>query len=320
MKSVKEAPIQTGTKVFIAADLDVPMEKGTIKETYRLESILPTANFIIERGGIPIFGGHLGSPHGQFDDALSTRHLKSFFDEKLGTHGYILLENLRFDIREENNDEHFARELADKADVYVNENFSTSHRKHASIVQLPKFLPSFAGFRLESEIQNLMKILETPERPFVVVIGGAKLESKKPTVSKFIALADYVLIGGKIGLEWTEETPQNLILPGDYAENKMDIGPVTIRKYVELISSAKTVLWAGPMGLYENDKYLQGTKAVAEAITGNPNCFSLIGGGDTVAAASKVGVLEKFSFVSTGGGAMLEFLVKKSLPGIEALG
>ncbi|RJR26906.1 phosphoglycerate kinase [candidate division WWE3 bacterium] len=320
MKSIKDAPIQIGTRVFVAADLDVPIENGVIKETYRLEGLLPTTKFIVEKGGIPIFGGHMGSPHGKVDDILSTRHLKSFFDTQLGTSGYVLLENLRFDIREENNDEQYARELADKADIYVNENFSTSHRRHASIAQLPKILPAFAGFRLESEIQHLTKILDSPEKPFVVVIGGAKLESKKPTVSKFIQLADYVLIGGKIGLDWTDEIPQNLILPLDYAENQLDIGPETVRKYVDIISTAKTVLWAGPMGFYEKDKYLLGTKSIAEAITGNPNCFSLIGGGDTVAAANRVGLLEKFSFVSTGGGSMLEFLVKKTLPGIEALG
>ncbi|OGC68977.1 hypothetical protein A2415_04230 [candidate division WWE3 bacterium RIFOXYC1_FULL_39_7] len=319
MKSLREAPINIGTKVFIAADLDVPMENGTILETYRLDNLIPTIKYVLEKGGIPILGGHIGSPKGQIVDELSTKRLKLYFDEKLGVGNYMLLENLRFDKREEENSVDYAKELAGKADVYVNENFSTSHRNHASIVQLPRLLPSYAGFRLEDEVANLSKVIDSPRRPLVAIIGGAKLESKKPTVSRFIELADYVLIGGRIGLEWAEEIPGNLILPLDYQDDNKDIGSETIEKYCDIISSAKTVLWAGPLGMYEEDKYIIGTRKIAEAITKNTDCFSVIGGGDLVAATNKLGLLTNFGFVSTGGGAMLEFLVKSTLPGIEAL-
>lgn len=322
MKNIEQAPIKPGTKVFVAADIDVDVQNNHIVETFRLDHILPTLKYIIKKGGFPIIGGHRKQPHGKFDESLSTKFLQPFFEKNLGYGNFELLENLRFDIREEENDPIYTQELAQKADIYVNEIFSTSHREHASIVGVPKYIPGYAGFRLSEEIKVLGKILTKQEKPFIVIIGGAKIKSKKPVIARFVDKADYILIGGKIGLEWNEDTPQNVMLPKDYARDNKDIGPETIEIYKEKISAAKTVLWAGPMGAYEEPEFLTGTEELAKVVSlaNTKGAFTLIGGGDTITAVNKIGYLDKFDFVSTGGGAMLKFLAEGTLPGIEVLG
>ncbi len=323
IKTIEQADIKNGTRVFVRCDLDVPVNSdGTLGETYRIESALETLNYIIEHGGIPVIAGHMGKPDGQPNPRLSTQQLMPYFNQHLGEEKFELLENLRFDPREETNDDNYAKELSIKADIYVNESFATSHRKHASIVGITKYLPSYAGFRLKKEIDTLSKILDTPARPLTVIIGGAKLESKMPVVSKFLEVADFVLLGGKLGLDWTSEIPENLMLPTDYADDQKDIGPNTVLRFNDVISRAKTILWAGPVGAYETAQFMEGTQGIAQAITlatTHNEALSVIGGGDTITACNQLGLLQKFSFVSTGGGAMLQFLADGTLPGIEAL-
>ena len=325
LKTIDQANIQSGTRVFVRCDLDVPINSdGILGETYRLDAAVETLKFIISKGGMPVIAGHIGKPNGQSDPKLSTKHLLPYFNETLGEETFELLENLRFDPREETNDPTYAQELISqsKAEIYVNESFATSHRKHASIVGIPQYLPAYAGLRLQKEIETLSQLLENPQRPFVIIIGGAKLESKLPVVSRFLESADFVVLGGKLGQEWKTEIPENLVLPTDYAEDQKDIGPNTIARYIDIISRAKTILWAGPLGAYETPKFMEGTKNIAQTIikaTSENEALSIIGGGDTITACDQMELLSKFSFVSTGGGAMLQFLVEGTLPGIEAL-
>lgn len=320
MKSIEKADIRNNTKVLIRADLDVPIEDGKIKDTYRLDKLLPTLSFVKERGGKIILIGHIGRPGGEHKEELSTKHLKPYFDKVLGENNYKLLENLRFDSREKEGSEDYAREIITKtnADIYVNESFATCHRSHTSMVALPKLLPSYVGIRLQEEVDTLSKVLEDPNRPLVLIVGGAKVETKKPVIDKFLEIADDILVGGKIGFDWKGKTPKNLHLPVDYKEEKKDIGNKTLEEFVSIISSAGTVVWAGPIGLFEDPKYAEGTKKVIQAIV-DSKATSMVGGGDTVAALKKFGMVEKMGFVSTGGGAMLKFLETKTLPALEVL-
>src|SRR3989338_8730292 len=320
MKSIDMANLQSGIKVFVRGDLDVAIENGVIKETFRLDRLLPTLNYLKEKSAKIVIAGHIGRPQ-ENKERISTQVLLPYFNAKLGEGSFELLENLRFSIGEEANDLEFAKNLSKKADIYVNDCFGTCHREHASIVGIPKFLPSYAGFNLISEITNLNKIFD-PARPFVAIIGGAKLASKKPLVKELLKISDFVLTGGKIGLEWNDDIPANLVLPVDYARDKKDIGEKTIERFSEIISTAKTVLWAGPLGVYEEDEFNKGNMLVAKAVF-ESGAYSILGGGDIVAAlnkpacAGRLGLLSKFNFISTGGGAMLEYLVKHTLPGID---
>lgn len=319
MKSIVEAPISTQTRVFVRCDLDVARKNGQINETYRLEAALPTLKLIIDKGGTPIIAGHMGRPAGKFVEELSTSNLKSFFDENLGAGKYELLENLRFDSREEENSPEFAKELIAKHDlqIYVNESFANCHREHTSMIQLPKLLPSYAGLRLLEEVRVLGGLLKNPARPLVMIAGGAKLATKKPVIKKLLTIADEVLVGGRIGMEWNEEKPANLHIPSDYVDG-FDIGPQTINEFIKIASTAKTIIWAGPLGKYEEEKYVLGTKLLAEAVT-VIKAYKVVGGGDIIAALRDLGLLDGFDYVSVGGGAMLDFLEKDTLPALEAL-
>lgn len=317
MKTVTEATILSGTRVFVRADLNVNIRNGKILDTYRLESNLPTLNYIIKKGGLPIIAGHIGQPKGRFDSNLSTQILLPYFERKLGKNKFKLLENLRFDLREEKNNLKYAQELAQMADVYVNESFDSSHREHASIVGVSVFLPSYAGIRFAKEVEVLEKVLNNPSRPLVTIIGGAKLESKMPAVDNFLKIADKILLGGKISQEWNKKVPEKLVLPIDYIATK-DIGIKTRELFAKHIKSAKTILWAGPMGLYQDKRYIKGTKFVAQEIISS-GAYSIVGGGDTITCLRHLKLFDKMSFVSTGGGSMLEFLANGTLVGIEAL-
>jgi len=321
MKSITEANIYKGLRVLVRADLDVPIEDGKVLEPYRLEQSLPTLKYIIEKQGFPVIIGHIGKPEGKFNQELSTQHLRPFYDNALGANNYELLENLRFDIGEEDNDLNYAKTISQYGAIYVNDSFAVCHRKHASIVGIPMFLPSYAGIELTKEVEALNKVLENPQKPLVAVVGGAKIESKLPTINNLLQHADNVLVGGRIGLEWKDELPAKLLLPQDYAEDQKDIGEKTIQQYTEILNAAKTIVWAGPMGAYEDDNFMKGTLAITQAISTatDKGAFSLIGGGDTIAAINKTGLLSKISFVSTGGGAMLEFLAQGTLAGVKAL-
>jgi phosphoglycerate kinase len=321
MKTLDKAPIKAGTKVLVRGDLDVPLENGKILETKRLDNMEKTLNHIIQAGGIPVIMGHIGRPKGEHVAKLSTKHLLPYFDKHLGKNNYELLENTRFDPREKQNDPTYAEELSKNGDLYVNECFSTSHREHTSTVAITKYLPSYAGYRLKKEIQVLQGVLKDPQKPMALVIGGAKIEDKKPVINNFLDIADYILLGGKVGLEWGDTLIENVHTPIDYAKDTLDIGPKTIAKYAKILAQAKTVVWAGPMGKYEEDDYIQGTKGLANSLkkVKERGGLVIVGGGDTVAAINKVGLLNNINFVSSGGGAMLEFLSKGTLPAIEAL-
>jgi len=316
---ISSTKIINGTKAFVRCDLDVPVENGEIKETYRLHAILPTLILLKNSNANIIIAGHMGKPKGRSTPSLSTKVLLPFFNKHLGEGGFELLENLRFDPGEEANDPTYAKELAAKAEIYINESFATSHREHASIVGIPKYLPSFAGNRLVLEVATLSEVRDNPKKPLVTIIGGAKLESKLPVVNKFLEISDAVLIGGKLGLEWKGSIPDNMYLPKDYAPGSQDIGFQTIKIFSDIIKNAKTIIWAGPMGAYENEAFIKGTKEIAEAVIAS-QAYKVVGGGDTLNALDKFGYLDKFSFVSTGGGAMLEFLAKGTLPGLGVLG
>jgi len=324
MLCVDKADIKAGTKVLVRCDLDVPIKDGKIVESFRLDASLKTLNYIVDLGGIPVVAGHIGRPGGKPILELSTVILKNYFDSNLKGQ-YELLENLRFDPGEEKNDPTFANSLAQKAQIYVNESFATCHREAASITGIASILPAYAGFRLVKEVESLKRILVDPARPLLAIIGGAKIESKKPVIQKFAQIADGVLVGGRLALEEPIVLDLKILMdevycPVDYIDDK-DIGPKTLEGWQKMILSAKTIVWAGPMGLFEDEKYSAGTKRVGELISDavSKGCFAVAGGGDTVTALNKFGLFNKFSFVSTGGSAMLDFLVYGSLPGIEAL-
>lgn len=343
-----------GKKVLVRCDLDVPLKNGVVADDARLRECLPTINYLLGQGVEKVvLMGHLGRPlrqvyTGRGQDAQSKLggkvveefSLKPVADklrdllglEKLGEFGdsggfeiaknIFLLENLRFDPREESNDEGFAKELAGLGDFYVNEAFAVSHREHASIVGVPKFLPHCAGIHFASEVENLSKVLENPKKPVVFVIGGAKPETKLPYIADFARVADWVLVGGLLVRDRERDRDRDRvrdnIIYADLIGNGLDISQESIRQFEEIIKSAGTVVWNGPLGKYEDEKWEAGTKRIGESIA-NSTAFKVAGGGDTIAALKKFGLLDKIDYVSTGGGAMLEFLAKGILPGIEAL-
>lgn len=349
LKTLKDTEVSKKT-VFLRLDLDVPIgEHGTILDDTRIVLSLPTINYLIKRGAQIVIGSHLGRPDG-VEKNLSLSRIGFYLRELLGLPGnqftnttlggfnafkigerIVLLENLRFNRGEEINDPDFARKLAHLSDIYVNEAFASSHRNHASIVGIPKFLPHFAGFRLEKEVEELSKVLEKPQRPLVIIVGGAKIETKLPLVEKMHHLADYVLVGGEIAQETKtllkvqheKLSGKSILLVADLNEKGEDITVESVENFIQVIKSAKTIVWNGPMGKISNLSGLDfpsevGTKKLAQAIVQSA-AHTIVGGGDTVGFIKKERLLDKFSFVSTGGGAMLEFLAGEKLSGIEAL-
>jgi len=276
---------------------------------------LPAVKYLLDNGAKKIIlMGHLGRPEGRVVEDLKLAPVEKRFRELLDSKNIIFLENLRFDKREEENDAGFAKELAGLGDFYVNEAFASSHRQHASIVGIPKFLPHCAGFHFASEVENLSKILENPKRPLVFVIGGDKLETKLPLVVELAHFANSVLVGGAL----TQNMNINNVLFAKPTDDGFDISDDSIMKFGEIIKKAGTVVWNGPMGKFEDEKWEMGTRKIAEAIAGCGG-FRVVGGGDTISALKKFNLIDKMDYVSTGGGAMLEFLAKGTLPGIEAL-
>ena len=242
--------------------------------------------------------------------------------EKMKEKDIILLENLRFHKEEEENDERFAKKLSKLGDIFINDAFGASHRAHASIVGIPKFLISGAGLLLEEEIKILKNLLQNPQKPLVAIIGGKKVEDKVKAIDKISKVAHFILINGLIQREIKEKNiffkfPQKLVEPVDEIDGK-DIGPVTISLFKQKIALAKTIFWNGPLGQIEKEEFQNGTKEIAKAII--KSCaFSVIGGGETVEFINQLKLASKFNQVSTGGGAMLEFIAGEKLPGIEAL-
>jgi phosphoglycerate kinase len=315
MKSLKSINPE-GKKFLVRCDLDVLNQDGEISDYYRLESSLKTLNFILENEGFAYICGHIGKTM-EPNEKFSTKKLFSFYEKNLKGNSFEIMENLRFDSREEKKDFSFATEISLGKDYYVNESFATSHRNHSSITLIPEILPSFIGIHFEEEIENLNYILEASHKPLVVIIGGAKVESKKPTIDKFLKLADYILVGGKLSFEESLKNQDKIILASDFKDNS-DIGEETIKNFKKYIFEAKTIFWSGPLGKIEEEMYSQGTKKIVEYIS-KSGAYSVCGGGDTISFLEKNDLLHKFSFVSVGGSAMLEFLSSSTLIGLEAV-
>lgn len=310
MKTLKDFDVKS-KRVLIRCDFNIPLdEEENITDDFRIKQTIPTIEYLLENEAKVILMSHLTGDRGLF---VIEERLKKY----LGSKEFTLLENLRFNRGEEENDDNFAKELAKLGDIYINDAFGVCHRKHASVVGVPRYLPSGAGFLLEKEIEVLSKVLKDPERPLVVIIGGVKIESKAKVIEQFLEKADHVLIGGKMAEQIKNES-NKLYIPVDDRDG-FDIGPRTIKIFSEIIKKAKTILWAGPLGKFEDPAYEQGTKKVAKLIVENNQAFKVVGGGDTIFALTKFGLRDKFDHISTGGGAMLQFLSGEELPGLRAL-
>lgn len=309
----------SGKKIIVRGDLDV---SEFSENDIRLQRLVPTIKYLLNNKASVILIGHLGRPEGKVEEKYSLMPLIPILEKMIGTKdGWSLKENLRFDSREESNDEDFAKELAELGDIYVNEAFSVCHREHTSIVGVPKFLPSYAGLNLTNEIENLSKVFE-PERPLLILISGVK-KDKVEMIAPLSELADKVLVGGRLpdflGDNTESVRTQNgKIIVGNLTMDKEDITLNTIQKFKEEILKAKTIVLAGVLGKYEDEGHSQGTKEVFSAVA-NSNAFKIVGGGDSLTAINRYNLSEKFDWVSVGGGAMIEFLTKKTLPGIEVL-
>jgi phosphoglycerate kinase len=328
--------------VLVRADLNVPLEDGKVADDTRIRAALPTLQLLVEREAEEIaVCSHLGRPKGP-DPAFSMRPVEERLEELLPDQRITVLENTRFDPRETKNDPSFARELADGRDLYVNDAFGSAHRAHASTVAVAQILPAYAGLLLERELEELGKLLGDVERPFVLVSGGAKVEDKLGVLQNLGGRADEVLIGGKMAEQLREENRLDfeVVLPSDVvaasafeqdAETRvvpydelpegwlgLDIGPETRADFGRRVRRAKTVFWNGPMGVFEWPRFAEGTKAVAEAVA-DVDGFTVVGGADSVRALHELGLADRVSWVSTGGGAALEFLEGKELPGVAVI-
>ncbi|MDE1874919.1 MAG: phosphoglycerate kinase [Patescibacteria group bacterium] len=368
-KKISDAGDIRGKKILLRLDLNVPIVDGKVRDDFKIERSLPTIAMLRDRGARTIIISHIDS---EISDSLEPvaayigkmiqvkEFVRSLDDAPraaaaLKDGEMIILENIRRDPGEKANDQAFAGRLAALADYYVNDAFAVSHREHASIVSVPRLIPSFAGPLLAEEIEELSKAFNPP-KPFLFILGGAKFDTKLPLIERFLGIADHVFVGGALandifkdrGLEVglsvvsakhvdlrrVENSPKLLVPDDIIASNPlsaiakapglvgpddriMDAGPRTIDALAVLAKKAAFILWNGPLGDYEKG-FSAGTEGVARAIAAS-DARSVVGGGDTIAVIAKLGILDKFSFVSTGGGAMIEFLAKGTLPGIEAL-
>jgi phosphoglycerate kinase len=321
MKSIEEAEIKEGTRVLVRVDWNVPVNGlDEVVDGSRIEFSLKTIEYVKNKGGVPVVASHFGREGDSIGPVID------FAKEKymVLTKGVEFLENLRVNPGEEANSEEFAKELSAKADIYVNEAFSASHREHASIVGVPKFLPGFAGLRFLEEFEKLSEAFN-PEHPFFLILGGAKFETKLPLVEKFLSIADDIFIGGALAAKASEmsdsqglpitDNPKIILPVGDIAA--LDANTETLEIIKEKIAEAKFILWNGPLGNYEKD-FVAGTVALARMLA-ESDAKVMVGGGDTLATIKDLKIENKFYFVSTAGGAMLNFLAKGTLPGIEAL-
>jgi len=340
-----------GQTVLLRADLDVPVKGSVIEDDSRLNAWYPTLQYLLENNAKVIIVGHLGRPKEQFtlqsqefraDPKFSLEPVVNWLAQKLNVtpteekigdfNGWKLsdsvsiLENIRFYEEEEKNDPEFAKRLASLAQIYVNDAFATAHRAHASTEGVAHFLPSFAGLRVMQEVEVLSKVLETPERPLGVIIGGAKIETKLPLVEKMHNYADYICVGGTIMgneemlLRVAHQKPEHksVLIMADAVESKMDATAESVENFLQVIQDAKTIVWNGPLGKVEDAEWQKGTLALAEGILKIP-AYTVIGGGDTLGFLRQKNLLSRFSFASVGGGAMLEFLAGDRLPGLVAL-
>jgi phosphoglycerate kinase len=340
-RSVRDADV-AGKRVLVRADLNVPLEDGRVADDTRVRAALPTLELLLERGATEItVCSHLGRPKGE-DPQYSLRPVEAHLRSLLPDTRLRVLENTRFHPGETKNDEGFARELAAHGDLYVNDAFGSAHRAHASTEAVAHLLPAYAGLLLERELTELGKLLGEVERPYVAIVGGVKVDDKIGVLQALADRADTMLIGGKMAEEVRERNPLDapVQLPPDvvaadrFAEDAdarvvpvdavpegwlgLDIGPETRAAYAERIAEARTVFWNGPMGVFEWERFAAGTEAVARAVA-EASAWSVVGGGDSVRAVQELGLAERISWVSTGGGASLELLEGKELPGVVAI-
>ena len=307
MRSIKEVEDLEGKKVLVRVDWNVPIEDGEVVDDFRIRASLPTVEYLLSQGAHPILATHL-------DDANAS--VESL--EKYVPAGAVLLDNLRNNPGEKNGDEDFAKYLASKADIFVNDAFAVCHREHASIVGVPKFLPSYAGLRMEEEVKQLSRAFNPPH-PFLLIIGGAKFETKIPLIEKFLNVADEIFIAGAIAKPAYDaglgDNPKITFPPGDIAA--LDANEEVLENLKLKTSNSKLIVWNGPLGKYE-EGYTSGTITLTKVLAESGKDV-ILGGGDTLAVIKDLNLYDKFTFVSTGGGAMLDFLANGTLPGIEAL-
>lgn len=354
MRSIKELGDLTGKKVVLRVDFNVPIENGTILDDFRIKKAMPTIEFLIGKGAELVLITHLGKDGSA---SLSPVIEKFFTLAKVSKEKIKFFENVRKFSGEEKNDPEFAKKLASLGDIYVNDAFPVCHRLHASIVGISQYLPAYAGFQLEEEVKNLSGAFLNPEHPFLFILGGAKFSTKIPLIEKYLELADNVFIGGalsndilkargyEVGKSLVDDSPhdmkeilksQKLIEPidvvvqvgdrlivrrvGDVKSDEiiLDVGDETIKKLEPYVQKARLILWNGPLGKYEVGGE-KGTKKVLKLVA-DSKAKSIIGGGDTIALISQMKMEKEFSFISTGGGATLEFLAQGTLPGIKVLG
>ena len=343
LRSVRDMDV-AGKKVLFRVDFNVELdEKRDVREKYKVESAKYTLEYLLSQGAKVALLTHLGRPEGKPNPAFSVRDIADdverilarkacFVDDCVGekvenalhdlaSDEVVLLENVRFYPGDETNDPEFSKFLAAPFDLFVNGAFSVCHRDQASVTSVTRFLPSSAGLHLLDEVKHLTDARERPIRPAVAIIGGAKIETKLPIIRMFEEKYDRVLVAGKVACEAEDEKiafSDRVLLPEDYASNRQDIGRKTLLRFREEILKAKTIVWNGPLGKFENPEYAAGTNMVLESII-ESGAFSIVGGGETIIALEEAGVFQKISFVSTGGGAMLEFLSGEPLPGLLAL-
>jgi phosphoglycerate kinase len=340
-RSVRDADV-AGKCVLVRADLNVPLEGGRIADDTRVRAALPTLEWLLERDAAEVrVCSHLGRPNGQ-DAAFSMRPVEEHLRGLLPDERLQVLENTRFDPGETKNDPGFARALADGAELFVQDAFGSVYRAHASTVGVAELLPAYAGLLLERELEELGKLLGDVERPFVLVSGGAKVEDKLGVLQNLGGKADEVLVGGKMAEQIREANPLpfDVVLPRDVvaasafeedAETRvvpydalldgwlgLDIGPETRRDFAERVSRARTVFWNGPVGVFEWARFAEGTKALAEAVAAVDG-FTVVGGADSARALQELGLAGRVSWLSTGGGAALELLEGKELPGVAVI-
>jgi phosphoglycerate kinase len=344
MKTIKDYNVRS-KRVLVRCDFNVPLdEKGNISDDFRIRKTLPTIQYLIDNKAKIVLMSHLGEPGGKVVPELKMDKVAEKLAEYLGfpiekeddcigpevemqtnklpDGGVLLLENLRFHKEETDNDPEFAKKLSYLGDIYVNDAFGVCHRDQASVTGVPKLIPSCAGLLLQKEIEVLSQIMRAPEKPMVSVIGGTKVATKSKVIDNLSRVSDFVIISGLIAKEVSDKNikfnyPDKIVIPAGQLD-ALDISDESIKMFEEKIMQAKTVLWNGPFGKFEDEEYAKGTLAIADAII-KSGAYSVVGGGETVEFITKQSMIDKFSHVSTGGGAMLSFLSGDALPGIEAL-
>lgn len=317
LRTVKDAQLG-GKKIFVRVDFNVPVADGNVADDRKIRKTLPTLKHLLDQGAASLT---LATHFSDFSTPIEP--VREHFNQLLDDSRIAIRDNLRLNSGEEANASGFAMVLASSHDLYVNDAFAVCHRTHASVVAITKLLPAYAGLLVEKEVENLFHLLENPQRPFVVLIGGKKIEDKIGVIKRLSQIADTILVGGKTGLELATRNSsikqlKNVQLLIDDIDG-LDIGPKTVELFKQELTRAKTVFWNGNMGKSEDPRYAAGTHKIAKFIV-SLAAKTYVGGGDTVAAVDELGLTDQFTFISTGGGATLEFLAcNGELPGLKPL-